>query len=152
MRTRHFKSVAVALILGITAVAFAANVHFINASASLDDDELDIKFKIAGLGDNESITVTGSCRATANYECINGGGKNPTAANKEQVIADLSVSGNFTSDKNGSVVGTLTVEPPPATLECPRGQRLTFVGVTYENVSVSAGGDTENIPGTFSSQ
>jgi len=124
-------------------------VHFNSASAARDDDDLVVKFKIAGLGDNETITVTAACTATANYECVNGGGKNPVAANKEQVIADLTVSGDFTSDKNGSVSGSLTIEPPPATLECPNGQRLVFRSVTYEDVSVSAGGDTEEIPGTF---
>ena len=113
MRTHHRKFVAVALILGITAaVALAANVHFINADAERDDNDLVVSFKIAGLGDNELITVTASCTATANYECINRGGNNPAAANKEQVIADLSVSGDFRSDKNGSVTGELTIEPP----------------------------------------
>ena len=150
MRNRHNKFVTMALILGIgAAVALAANVHFIDADAERQGNNLKVSFKIAGLGDNESITVTASCTATANYECINGGGKNPAAANKEQVIADLSVSGDFTSDKNGSVTGTLTINPPPATLDCPGGQRLVLQSVTYENVSVSAGGDTENIGGTF---
>jgi len=150
MRTHHRKVVAVALLLGITAaVALAANVHFINADAERDDNDLVVSFKIAGLGDNELITVTASCTATANYECINRGGNNPAAANKEQVIADLSVSGDFRSDKNGSVTGELTIEPPPATLKCPGGQRLVLKSVTYEDVSVSAGGDTEDIPGTF---
>jgi hypothetical protein len=150
MRTRHIKFVTMALILGITAaVALAASVHFIKSSAARQGNNLVVSFKIAGLGDNESITVTASCKATADYQCINGGGKNPSAANKEQVIADLSVSGDFTSDKNGSVNGTLTINPPPATLDCPNGQRLVLQSVKYENVSVAAGGDTANIPGTF---
>src|SRR5829696_8690916 len=103
MRTHHLKFVALAVILGITAVVLAANVHFNSAGAKLDEENLDVSFKISGLGNNQTITVTASCTATANYECVNGGGKNPVAANKEQVIADLSVSGDFTSDKNGTV-------------------------------------------------
>ena len=149
MRAHHLKFVALALLLGIAAVALAANVHFINADAGRDGNDLEIDFKIAGLGDNQTITVTASCTATANYECINRGGKNPEAANKEQVIADLTVSGDFTSNKNGSVTGTLTFEPPPATLDCPGGQRLVLQSVTYDDVSVSAGGATEDIPGSF---
>ena len=149
MRTHHLKFVALALILGATAVALAANVHFNSASAKLDEENLDVSFKISGLGNNQTITVTASCTATANYECINGGGKNPVAANKEQVIADLSVSGDFTSDKNGTVTGTLTIEPPPATLVCPNGQRLVFRSVSYDNVSVSAGSASEDISGSF---
>ena len=149
MRTHYRKFVALALVLGIAAVALAANVHFNSADAGRDGNDLEVDFKIVGLGNNETITVTASCTATANYECVNRGGNNPAAANKEQVIADLSVSGNFTSDKNGNVIGTLTIEPPPATLVCPGGQRLVLRSVTYDDVSVSAGGATEDIPGSF---
>ena len=53
--------------------------------------------------------------------------------------------------KNGSVTGTLTLNPPPnTTLTCPGGQRVVLVSVAYTNVSVTGGGDTANIPGTFS--
>jgi len=150
MRTRHIKFVAMALIIGITAaVAVAASVHFNKASAARQGNDLVVSFKISGLGDSQTITVTASCKATANYECINGGGKNPSASNKEQVIADLSVSGDFTSDKNGNVVGSLTINPPPATLDCPSGQKLVLQSVSYTNVSVSAGGATADISGTF---
>jgi len=45
MRTHHRKFVAVALILGITAaVALAANVHFINADAERDDNDLVVSY------------------------------------------------------------------------------------------------------------
>jgi hypothetical protein len=150
MRSRHTRFLAAALVLGVTAaIALGASAHFIKASAARQLNNLNVSFKIAGLGDNQTITVTASARATANYECINNGGKNPSAANKEQVIANVSVSGNFTSDKNGNVNGTLTITPPPSTLKCPSGQRLVLQSVSYDRVSVSGGGDTENIPGSF---
>src|SRR5256885_2146122 len=100
-------------------VAFAANAHFISASAKRQGTNLSVSFKIAGLGDTQTISVTASAKATAEYACINKGGKNPSAANKHQLSANVSVSGNFTSGKNGSVSGTLTITPPPHDLNCP---------------------------------
>jgi len=38
-------------------------------------------------------------------------------------------------------------DAPPSTLTCPNGQHVVLVSVTYTNVAVSGGGDSESISG-----
>jgi hypothetical protein len=148
--------VAMAALVGavaaISTIAFAANPHFIQASASGPDaaGNLSVNFKIAGLGANETITVTASANATAVYACQNNGGNFPSDPKKQTVSGPVSASGDFTSGQNGQITGSLTVSPPASTLTCPGGQRVVLASVSYTNVAVSGGGDTESIPGTFS--
>src|SRR6266498_2278129 len=141
------------LLVGSTAMgAFAQNPHFIQASASGPNSsgQLTVKFKMAGLGDNETITITATADATAVYACRNNGGNFPSDPKKTEVSGPVSASGEFTSGKNGQVSGSLTLTPPPTTLTCPPGQHRVLVSVSYTNVQVSGAGDTESIPGTFS--
>jgi hypothetical protein len=134
---------------------WAASPHFLRCSASgvNSDGTLNSCFKIAGLGDNQTVTVTASAHADAVYACKNNGQQCPNAANKVNVQADVSASGTFTSGKNGQITACLTVDPPPTTLTCPNGQKLVLVSVSYTNVQVSApGADSCNTsPGTFES-
>ena len=118
----------------------AQNPHFlscdvtgVNSNGTLSSD-----FRIAGLGSNVSITVTVSADATATYACLNNGQNCPNAANKSTVTGTVTAQGIFTSGKNGSVRGSLTVNPPTTPLHCPGGQTLVLVSVDYTNVSVSA--------------
>jgi len=151
---RKFGIIAVLslMALALAAVpALAVNPHFTKASAAGPnaDGNLVVSFKIAGLGANETITVTTTGQASGQYACINRGGNHPQASNKEDFAGPVSASGDFTSDKNGNVTGTLTLTPPPTTLDCPGNQKLVLANVTYTGVSVSGGGDTATIPGTF---
>jgi hypothetical protein len=143
--------IALSSFMAIT--VWAASPHFLRCSASgvNDDGSLNVCFKIAGLGDNQTLTVTASAHADAIYGCLNHGQQCPNAANKVEVQQDVSASGTFTSGKNGSIRASLTVDPPPTTLDCPGGQRLVLVSVSYTNVSVSApgAGDCIPSPGTF---
>ena len=144
----------VAILAALTApVAFAQNPHFINASASGPNaaGNLTVSFKIAGLGANETITITTTADATAVYACQNNGGNFPSDPKKTQVSGPVSASGDFTSGKNGQITGSLTLSPPPATLNCPGGQHEVLVSVSYTNVEIFAEGvSPEDIPGTFS--
>src|SRR5688500_9149394 len=133
--------------------ALAANPHFISDSASGPNaaGNLRVNFKIAGLGANETITVTASADATAVYACRNNGGNFPSEPTESAVSGPVSASGDFTSGQNGQITGFLTLRPPPnTTLTCPGGQRVVLARVSYTNVQVSGGGDTASIPGTFS--
>lgn len=145
-------ALVMAMLVALAGVALAANPHFLRASASGPNNQgnLAVNFKIAGLGDNETITVTANADATAVYACRNNGGNFPSDPKKTEASGPVSASGNFTSGKNGQVSGNLTLTPPATTLTCPGGQRRVLVSVSYTNVSVSGGGDTESIPGTFS--
>jgi hypothetical protein len=142
--------------LGFMAITvWAASPHFISCSARgvNNDGSLDVCFKIAGLGDNQFVTVTASATADAVYACLNHGQQCPNAANKVSVHSDVSSQGRFPSGKNGQVTACLSIDPPPTELDCPGGQRLVLVSVTYTPVSVSsdASADTcEPAPGTFS--
>ncbi|MBI2865614.1 MAG: hypothetical protein HYX94_13775 [Chloroflexi bacterium] len=134
-------------------MALAQNPHFIRASASGPNasGNLTVSFKIAGLGDTVTTTVTASANATALYACRNNGGNFPSDPKKQEVSGPVSASGNFTSGKNGQLSGSLTLTPPPSTLDCPPGQREVLVSVTYTNVQVfEPNAGTESIPGTFS--
>lgn len=139
---------------GFTAInARAQSPHFLSCGASgvNSDGSLNASFRIAGLGSNQSITVTATAHADAVYACRNKGQNCPNAANKVSVQGDVSASGEFKSGKNGSVRGSLTVDPPDTTLNCPGGQKLELVSVSYTNVTVSAPGasDCDPAPGTF---
>jgi hypothetical protein len=128
---------AVALVVAL-GVALAANPHFIFARVSLDNDgDLQIKFKEAGLGQNQNITYEANADATATYQCVNNGGKCPKAANKTDVAGPVSNTGTFSSGKNGQINATLTVSPPdPGDFSCPPGQNLEVAAVQYSNITL----------------
>ena len=151
-RTSIVISALVALAL-TASVAVAENAHFVRASATgpNNDGTLTVNFKIAGLGANQTITVTASANATAVYACQNNGGQFPSDPKKQTVAGPVSASGAFTSGKNGSIDDSLTLSPPASTLDCPGGQHAVLASVSYTNVAVSApGAGTASIPGTFS--
>jgi hypothetical protein len=132
----------------------AQNPHFLSCGASgvNADGSLNVDFRIAGLGSNQTITVTASADGTAVYACLNHGQKCPSAANKSTATGTVTASGQFTSGKNGSIRGTLTVDPPAnSSLTCPNGQKLVLVSVDFTNVTVSApgAGDCDPSPGNF---
>src|SRR4051794_10857259 len=143
--------------MAFAAPAMAGNAHFIKnaTSASLSGANLTCKFKEAGLESGSVETVTCSATESVTYECVNGGGKNPAASNKSTFATTVSKTGQFTADRNGNIVGSLTLAPASASslgFSCPPGQTVTFVGVTYSNVSVvdSTSGASLALPGTFS--
>jgi hypothetical protein len=144
--------VAVALML-VASPALAAAPHFVRADATGPnaDGTLTVTFKIAGLGDTVTTTVTASAGATALYACRNNGGNFPSDPKKQLVSGPVSASGEFTSGKNGQITGSLTLSPPASTLDCPSGQHVVLARVSYTNVAVSEpNAGTEPIPGTFS--
>ena len=146
-------ALAAVLTLGLADVAQAANAHFVRAAATGPDDNgnLIVNFKIAGLGDTVTTTVTASGNATALYACRNNGGNFPSDPKKQEVSGPVSASGQFTSGKNGSITDSLTLMPPASTLDCPGGQRVVLARVSYTNVAVSEpAAGTVTIPGTFS--
>jgi hypothetical protein len=155
------KIISIAVVAGIVAAlapsASAGNAHFIKSatSASLNGANLVCSFKEAGLESGSVETITCNATATTTYECVNGGGKNPSASNKTTRVSQVSPSGQFTAGSNGNVVDSLTASPPSASdlgFSCPSGQAVTFVGVSYSNISLtdSTSGASISISGTFS--
>ena len=155
------KLVAVAAAVALAAlvavpVALAGSPHFIkNASyASLSGKNLVCHFKEAGLAAGSVETIKCSASESITYECVNGGGQNPSASNKHTFVTTASRTGSFTADMNGNVVGTLTLAPASASslgFRCPSGQTVTLVSVTYSSIKVQdlTSGASLSLAGTF---
>jgi hypothetical protein len=149
-------SAVLAVVAAIAPSAIAGNAHFIKSatSVSLDGANLVCSFKEAGLESGAVETVRCDADALTTYECVNGGGKNPSASNKTTTKSRVGNSGTFSADKNGNIVGSITVTAPSATalgFSCPSGQTVTFVSVTYSGVTITdtTSGATTTFPGTF---
>ena len=138
------------------APAFAGNAHFIAnlTSASASGADLTVQFKEAGLESGSVETVQVSAHLDATYQCINGGGKNPTDPKKTTLSADVSQSDKFEAGKNGTIKGSLTVSAPAAStvLDCPNGQRATLTAVTWTDISITdlTSGAFLSVAGSFS--
>ena len=145
------------LVTGLSALMLAAgpaaadSPHFISeGTASITSAGLYnvSNFKEAGLGNTVSTeAVTLSATSTATYACINGGGKHPSATNKETVTGAVSFTGSFPV-RNGSTTGSIMVGPPGAgSFTCPSGQTLTLAFVSYTGVVLTGvAGDTSPEP------
>lgn len=138
MNIRSNTILASCLTIGVVAVATAASAHFVRGPlAQLNNDgSATVSWKEAGLGDAILVEYVASADGTARYQCVNRGGKCPQASNKQNVNGPVTASGAFSSGKNGSITGALTFDPPPGTLNCPGGQVLKMVSVSYTNIAL----------------
>jgi len=127
--------------------ALADSPHFIGTATVggvFSDGGLGITFKEAGLGSNVSITYGfGTSTFIADYGCINHGGNHPSATNKETVQGPITVTGTFSSGKNGTISQTLKFTPPdPNTvLNCPGNQVAVLADIAYSGLQLE---DTTN--------
>nr|WP_294841206.1 hypothetical protein [uncultured Methylotenera sp.] len=130
-------------------VLAGGNPHFIGpvtakfATGNANPGSVDVCWKEAGVGNNQSINYLASAgSATATYVCVNNGGNCPAAANKVNISGPVSKSGSFSSAKNGAINACLRVEPPSGdALDCPGGQELGLSEVSYSDIGVK---DTTN--------
>ena len=113
------KLLLVIAVMLISAVKLSAqNVHFIDGPVITDNGTtLTFCAKLVGLGNNQSITINLKTSATITTECTNAGGN---VAPGQTKTATLSKSGDFMSDKNGTVTFCLTTETPSPG-KCPNG-------------------------------
>ena len=144
IKLRHVAAVLAAVVClsivsALPASAVAAKFHSANGSIN-SNGSLTVSFDERGLG-NGNIDYTLTADVDATFACINGGGKNPSAANKRTISSEVSTSGSFES-KNGRVVASLTTSTPTAGgFACPNGQRLVLASVSYTNIVLT---DTTN--------
>lgn len=108
-----------------------------NAAGPSPSAHLIVSFKIAGLGENMTTTATASADVTAVYACINRRGSFPNDLRKTEVSGPVEASVRFTSRKKEQVTQILTIYLPAITLECPLGQEMVLVSVSYTNIQVS---------------
>jgi hypothetical protein len=145
------------LSVGVAAAApaLADSPNFKSASASGPDasGNLTVNFRETGLGNTgDPVDYTATANGDALYACQNGGGNFPSDPKKQSATGPVSKSGTFPSGKNGNVTGSLVLNPPASTLNCPGGQHSVLANVTYTNVRLC---DVDHnvcvsIPGTFS--
>jgi hypothetical protein len=120
--------------------ANAQNIHFIG-NPTITDMGTQLQFcgKLAGLGNNQSITVTLSTKATITTTCTNAGGNIAPGQTK---TATLTTSGTFQSDANGTVTFCLTSDVPTPG-PCPNGNWTgTVTEVSFTGSKVLVGGKT----------
>lgn len=130
----------VAAALTVAGTALAAP-HFASASGAVNSaGALVVSFDERGLG-NENIDYTLTADAEALYACINRGGKNPSAANKQSFEGQVAGGGSFEA-KNGRVQESISVGPLAAPeFTCPGGQSRQLAQVSYSNIVLT---DTTN--------
>jgi hypothetical protein len=128
----HFRSVTTSITTSSTTTSASTTI----ASADVTQAFLNVSFREVGLGSNEGTLVRVTSDASAVYACINRGGRNPKASNKMTVAAPVSAEATLTSDKNGSISGTLTTGPAPGPgdFTCSSGQTLVLASVTFSNI------------------
>jgi hypothetical protein len=144
MKLRIGKFVLTLAALGTAGIVWAVSPHFINSQTKAviaQNGDLVVSWKEAGLGDNVSIDYEASANASATCTCVNNSGRCPNAANKVTVGGPVSATGTFTSDKNGSINGSLEVSPPPCPPSdpptCGNGQKLVLSAVTYTDIALT---------------
>ena len=135
---------ALALAVGVTVfsagIVWAAHPHFVGkvTATLLEDGDVKVCFKEAGLGNNTSITYIATADSSATYVCVNHGGQCPNAENKITVAGPVATPGTFTSGANGQISQCLIISPPsPGDFSCPPGQTLTFADVSYTNIAIT---------------
>jgi len=98
--------------------AFAQNPHYVAGPTFTDNGTtLTGTGSIAGLGNNQLLTIELQVSGTVTTECTNRGGNVAPGQTKTE---NFSVSGRFTSDRNGRVDFSLTT-PLPLPGRCPNG-------------------------------
>jgi hypothetical protein len=131
------------MLMGTIGAAYAANPHFVGrVTATIDNTTgtAQLCFKVAGLGNNESINISASATASATYVCRNAGGNCPNAANKKTVTGPVTATQQFTSDQNGQVEACITLTPPSAGgFTCPGNQQVVLSSVSYNGLKVTVG-------------
>jgi len=139
MNLHHPKWLLLGLALAAT-TSVAGSAHFVrgpDASLNTQTGDVTVTWKEAGLGDTVSVHYIAVAVAAAHYQCVNKGGNCPAAVNKQDVLANVSASGDFSSGKNGAINGSLTFSPPPSSLNCPGGQRLKMTSVAYAGIALT---------------
>ena len=142
INTRQFK-VALAMVAVLAcavSVAWAQNTRFFKTTATLIGGDLVVSWKEGGLGDNQNIAYTASAYVTATYVCMTQGGACISGSNQLTVEGAVTAVGTFASGKNGSLTGSLTLEPPvPTDFSC--NGTLMLSEVSYANIQIT---DTTN--------
>jgi hypothetical protein len=124
-----------------------SSAHFVPGGTSSSVDPatgvLTVNFHEAGLGVNDTVDAVLTGNANATYQWFNNGSQKPQGK-PFNVNGTFSIGGTFTSDQNGQIDGTLSVDPPSVAefLATNHAANWTpMLTVSYTNVVVT---DTTN--------
>lgn len=140
---RIIQSIAIAIVTMFSInSAIAQNIHYVEGPVTTDNGTtLTVCGKIAGLGNNQGVTITVTTTATISTECTNPAGHVAPGQSRTET---LTYSKTFWSDKNGNVSFCLsTLEQAPGL--CPNGKwtgRVT--DVSFVNTTVTVNGKKIN--------
>ncbi len=143
--TAHWSKaiLALAALASFPGIVWAESPHFIKSQTQatiVQNGDLVVKWKEAGLADNVLINYEASADGSATGTCVTKSGKCPAAANKVTASGPVSATGAFDSDKNGTISSSLEVSPPPcppsAQPTCGAGQKLALSAVAYTNITL----------------
>jgi len=127
--------------------ALLANIHFVGTPVVTvnEDNSVTVSGKIAGLGDNQSVTVAVEVPVTFTVVCQNPAGK---IAPGQTHTGTLTGTGTFTSDKNGNVVFSVTTAAPEASPEdCPNPKWTPVItDVQFGDATITADGISTTVP------
>ncbi|MEV6328440.1 hypothetical protein [Streptomyces sp. NPDC051909] len=129
--------VAIAIVGFLAPSAEAGSAHFVGTpTASASGDTLTVKGKEAGLGNLTQINVL----VTADAQCVNKGGNEPSADNKDSFGSDVDVPVQ-NGKANFTVVLTADLQP-----DCTKSMKLVWSNVTITDTTNDL---TVTLPGTF---
>jgi len=141
MRKSSFVMVAAAavMVLGVAAGTASATsgAHFFSAVGSVNSSgALVVSWDEAGVGQQE-VDYKITADASATYDCINGGGNHPKAANKVTFQGPLASPVLPFTPNNGRVTGSDTLGPlSSGSFACPSGQSLVLACVSYSKITL----------------
>jgi hypothetical protein len=136
-------TLAVTGLLAFGAASALAAANFKSSSFTVNNQgQLVCSGDVSGLGNVSSTPATCTGSSSADYQCINNGGKNPAAGNKSTSTGTVSDTESVPVH-NGRTQPTLTVSPAgPGSFSCPGGQTLFLVSACYSDITFSVGDAT----------
>ena len=148
MRRFLILAVVVTGVLAFSMATASAAANFKSSSFSVNNQgQLVCSFDVSGLGNVSSTPGTCTGTNTAVYQCINNGGKNPSAGNKTTTTGTVGSTEQIPVH-NGRAQGSILVNPTGAGgFTCPPGQTLYLVSSCFTDVSLTVGGATVTEPG-----
>ena len=143
-----------AAVIASGGIAYATSPHFVSATGAVSQTtgDLTVSFKEAGLGTNQNIDYTLQASTESfTWQCFTKSGNKPQGSPQGPfVFANESVSGTFSSGKNGNVTGSLTLDALQGSASCNGGGlKLCLIDAEYDGVTFA---DTTNNIVAFSGE
>ncbi len=134
-RAVGLRAILMAAILFAPGIALAQNAHFLKATGALDTTTggYTASWKEAGLG-NSPVTYDLSSTASFTWQCFTKSGNQPQGSPNSTTPSTIFTTGTFPPSHNGTITGSLTLEPVEAGQCNGNGLKNCLTAVDYENV------------------